>query len=457
MSQARRVARNTSFLTIGQVLSYGMNAIYLILLARYLGVDGFGIWNFAVAFTAIFSIFVNFGFSTLVTREVSRDISLANKYLANSIPIQALFGVIAVSISALLVNVLGYSQQTIYVVYILSVGIVVTTVSAQFSSVFQAFEKMGFMALATVVTNLVTLCGAVIGILLHVNVVGIALFYLIANGLALAYSYALCARNFFVPHLGIDLAFWRSTLKEAWPMAALALGVLLYFRIDVIILSLLKGEAAVGFYSVAYNFSEATTVVPSMFIYALFPLLSRLHQDSKQSFTDIGAKSIKYMVYIALPMAFTVTLWATPIITTLFGRAYTGSALALQIIIWSAVAMYISIILGRTFIAANLQRLNVKIVMAAVAFNVTLNVLVIPKYSYFGAAATTVATETFVVFTSLFFLGRYGHKFGLRKISVPPVLGLSLMIIISSILAFYNVHLLLVTGIPLALYAILMY
>ena len=76
-------------------------------------------------------------------------------------------------------------------------------------------------------------------------------------------------------------------------------------------------------------------------------------------------------------MAFTVTLWATPIITTLFGRAYTGSALALQIIIWSAVAMYISIILGRTFIAANLQRLNVKIVMAAVAFNVTLNVLVI--------------------------------------------------------------------------------
>jgi len=458
MSQARRVARNTSFLTIGQVLAYGMNALFLILLARYLGVDGFGVWNFAVALTAFFSIFVNFGLGTLATREIARDPASANKYLGHVIPIQVIFGVIAFSVSALLVNVLGYSQQTIYVVYILTVGIVVTTISSQFSSVFQAFERMGFTALATIISNAAALCGAVIGILLHVNVVGIALFYLIANGVALAFSYALCARDFFVPQLGIDVAFWRNVLKEAWPMAVLALGVLLYFRIDVIILSLLKGDAAVGLYSVAYNFSEATTVVPTMFISALFPVLSRLHQEkSKQSFTDVCAKSIKYMLCIALPMAFTVTLWAPAIIITIFGSAYSGSVLALQIIIWSAVAMYVSIILGRTFIAANLQALNMKIVMTTVVFNVILNVLVIPRYSYIGASYTTVATEVWDLSLCLYFLRRYGHDLGLRSASGPPILGLSVIAASTVLLWSQNVPLLLTTVIDLAVYAAIIY
>lgn len=163
------------------------------------------------------------------------------------------------------------------------------------------------------------------------------------------------------------------------------------------------------------------------------------------------------MFWIALPMAFTVTLWATPIILTLFGNAYTESILALQIIIWSAVAMYVSNILGRTFIAANLQRLTMKIYIGAVIFNVVLNVLLIPKYSYIGASFTTVATEAFVVLTSLFFLRRYGYHLGLRGISGPPILGFFVITAVSALLLSQNVSLLLITLVYLPLYAIIIY
>ena len=87
MSQARRIARNTSFLTISQIISFGVSAIYVILVARYLGPQGLGILNFAVALTAIFNVLTNFGLPTLITREVARDRSTASKYAANVVPI----------------------------------------------------------------------------------------------------------------------------------------------------------------------------------------------------------------------------------------------------------------------------------------------------------------------------------------------------------------------------------
>ena len=117
--QPRRVARNTSFLTISQIINYGEGFVYVILLARYLGPQGLGVWNFAVALIAVVSILANFGLTTITTREVARDTSKASKYAANLIPIGLLFALLTTSLIVVFVNALGYSQQTIYVVYIL--------------------------------------------------------------------------------------------------------------------------------------------------------------------------------------------------------------------------------------------------------------------------------------------------------------------------------------------------
>ena len=146
ISSVRRIARNTSFLTISQIISYGESFIYVILVARYLGPQGLGVLNFAVALTAIFSILANFGLTTLTTREVARDKSKASKYAANLIPMQLLFALIAIGLIVVLVNALGYSQQTIYVVYILSIGIITAHFRRLFLAIFQAFEQLEFQA-----------------------------------------------------------------------------------------------------------------------------------------------------------------------------------------------------------------------------------------------------------------------------------------------------------------------
>jgi len=453
MSSVKRVARNTSLLTIGQVISYGESAIYAILVARYLGAEGLGVLNFGLALVAVFSILATFGLTTLIVREVAKDGGLASKYMANLIPVQVLLALATVALIVALVNIIGYSQEIIYVVYILSVGIIVSTLSTLLLALFQAFERLEYQSIFMVLTSVVPLCGAVIAIQLHLNVVAFALVWLLTYGVGLAYVYVICVRRFFVPRLEADFTFWKSALTKAWPMAATAMSVILFFRIDVVMISVIRDTTAVGFYSVAYTLSGASLVVPSVLVTALLPMLSKLHKDSRQSFRDACAQVTKYLIYFALPMAFFVTLWAKPIVYLLYGASFDPSVAALQILIWSAVPMFVSSVLGTAFIAANLQMLNMKLNFFAAALNVILNVFLIPAYSYYGASLATVVAAACGLALSLVFLGRNGFALGLRGTSLPPFFGLAVIVAASSLLYLSNVPLALITIIDLVLYA----
>jgi O-antigen/teichoic acid export membrane protein len=453
MSSASRVARNTSYLLTARVTSVLIGIVTSVLTARYLGASGFGILGFALAVTTIFGILADFGMGTLTTREVARDQSLANKYLGN-VMVTRIFSCSAfVVLTALLVNFFSYSEQTIYVTYVIAVSVVISTTAGTIAAIFQAFQEMLHVALGSVVTSVAMLFGIIGAIALHIGVVGFAYVYVIGNAITLGYFCIAYARRFRLQRPEIDWAFCKHTLKEAWPMAALAASVMLYFRIDVVILSLFQGTAQIGLYTVAYTASETSTIIPAMFMTSLFPLISQMHEDSMHSFAETCAKSMKYMLYVALPMAFTVTLWAKPIVAIFYGSAFSGSAVALQILIWAAAAMYVGIILGSTFVSANLQKLSMKLTIGAVVFNIALNLLLIPKYGYLGASATTVATETSLVCMDLFFLRRYGYGFHLRSMIMPPFLGLAVISGISVLLLFYGVNLVVVTTFALAVYA----
>jgi len=452
MSTARRVVRNTSYQLLARVATVAIGAVTSILTARYLGASSFGVLGFGLAFTAIFGLVVDFGLNMLTTREVARNPALASKYLANIVVMRLFLGGAVVALIALLVSVMAYPPQTIYVTFIISLSVVINTVAGTIASLFQAFQKMQYVAIGWLVTSVLMLAGIVGAIVLRLDVVSFAYVYVFANAMTFIYFCAVYGAQYRIKRPEIDWSFWRFTLQEAWPMAALSISVMVYFRIDVIILSVFQGAAQIGLYTVAYTLSETSIIIPTVFMASLFPLISQMHENSKRSFAETCAKSVKYMLYIALPMAFTVTLWAVPVITIFYGNAFTGSAVALQIIIWSAAAMYVGIVLGNAFVSANLQKLSMKITLGAAAFNIILNVLIIPTYGYLGASATTVATEAFILCISFFFLERHGYPLDLRKTIKPPFFGLAIISVTAAVLFTLKVHLVLITAIALIVY-----
>ena len=206
MSSIRLVAKNTIILYLSQIISYGLVFFYTIYIARYLGANGYGILSFALAFSGIFSILADLGLSTLTIREVARDKSLSNKYLGNVLLIKIILSIVTFFVIILFVNLLGYSQQTINVVYFVSLSVILTSLSQIFYSIFQAFEKMEYQSLGQILSSILMFFGVLLVTYFGFDIVGFSLIYLISSVTILIYSFITCILKFSFP---IPISFPR--------------------------------------------------------------------------------------------------------------------------------------------------------------------------------------------------------------------------------------------------------
>jgi O-antigen/teichoic acid export membrane protein len=457
MNTVQRIAKNTIVLLAANVTSKVFGFFYIMYTARYLGTEVFGFLTFALAFTGIFGVFTNMGLGTLMVREVAKDKSLVEKYLGNITMIKLILAIFTFGIIAVLINFLNYPEQTIKVVYLIALSVIFKSFSEMFYSIFRAYEKMEYQSLGQILSSALMLSSALFAISQGFNVIGFASIYFIVSVIILAYSFVLYTLKFAKLKIEIDWDFWKQCIKKAWPMGGMAICIMIYFRIDAVMLSLMKGDVAVGLYGAAYRLSEISVIIPSMFIASIFPIMSKYHKGNKNSFIKTHEKSVKYLFSLALPMALTVTLLAKPIINLIYGNEFAGSVRALQILIWASAIMYVNWVLGTTFVTANRQMVNFKIAIVAAILNIVLNLLLIPKYSYLGASAATVATEAFGFFVGIFFLNKLGYKTNIVNIYLPPLVASFAFVITEIILLNMNIDILIVLTICIIIYGLVTY
>lgn len=458
----QRIAKNTGVLLISQVASYVLGFFYVMYAARYLGKEGFGVLSFALAFTQIFGVLIDLGLGPLIVREVARDKSLASKYLANIGGIKLVLAVITFVLIAAVINLLGYPQQTVRVVYLIALSIIFIALARMLYSIFQAFEKMEYQSLGQILNGVLMLVGIIYAIRSGFSVIGFAFIYSAVAFIVFGYSLVILRWKFAglifasAAHLlEKDLSFWKQSIREAWPMAAAMVGMIIYYKIDTVMLSLLKGDAAVGLYSAAYRVSEVSLIIPTMFVTSLFPVMSRYYKDSRDLFVSAYRKSVKFLLYLALPLSLTVTLLAKHIVNLIFTEEFLESTIVLQILIWSAAFSYVGMVLGTVLITANKQVLRLKLLIVVLVLDVILNLIMIPKYSYVGASIATVVARVAGFFMTVFFLSRNGYNLALGRTCLPPLVGLSIAGTLVALLTHFNVNVFIVASICLVVYILI--
>ena len=186
-------------------------------IARYLGVEGFGILSFALVFTGIFGVFSDLGLGPLTVREVARDKSLAKKYLNNISVMKAILVTITFAPIAIAINLLSYPEQTIKVVYLISLSVVFNSFTGMFYSIFQAFEKMEYQSLGQVLNSVLMLVGALFAISRGLSVIGFASLYFLISVVDLVYSFVILIWEFVKSKTEVDWGYWKHTIKEALP------------------------------------------------------------------------------------------------------------------------------------------------------------------------------------------------------------------------------------------------
>lgn len=396
MNIIKIIAKNTLVLTIGQIGVIILGTLYNIYTARYLGAEGYGILSFSLAFTGIFGLLADLGLSTLATREISRDISIANKYIGNIIVIKLILSLITMILTATAVYFLNLPTETSKVVYLIFLPTIFISFTGIFNSIFQAFQKMEYISAGKILNSVLMLIGTLVAINQNFDLIHFVLIYFIVNFIVLGYSFCICIYLFVIPAVDFDLSLWKKLLKESIPFWLTNVFIIIYFRIDQIMLSMMEGNDVVGWYSASYRLIDGLSILPSVLMSVMFPVFSKYHENSKDSLELAFKKTLKFLTILAIPIGIGTTITAEKIIQLIYGTDYMPSVVALKILVWASVLSFINFTPATLLNSTNKQKLLMKITCFGAILNIILNYILIPSFSYKGAGIATVFTEFFV-------------------------------------------------------------
>jgi len=167
-----------------------------------------------------------------------------------------------------------------------------------------------------------------------------------------------------------------------------------FFRIDMLLLKPMRGDAVVGYYSAAYKYIDGLNIIPSYFTLAIFPVMSRFAESARDSLVKAYIVSVRLLLMISLPIAVGTPFIATELILLLGGSKFLPeSAVALKLLIWYLPFSYINSVTQYVLIAIDQQRFLTKAFLIGVTFNTIANVIFIPRYGFQAAAVITVLSE----------------------------------------------------------------
>lgn len=394
----KRIVKNSLTPMATSLLNKAIDTAFAMLMLRLLGPAGAGRYGFAVAIWLFFSTITDFGLGVLLTREVAKDRSQANRYLSNTAILRV--GLSLASLVPILAIIAIYTQlsdltsDTALAIILLTLSLIPSNIASSLSYLFNAYERFEYPAAIAVVTKLLTVSMGVVVLLIGWGIVGLAATSLLANLITAAIFYYLVRSTFFKPHLEFEPLFARDMVKESYPLMLNNLLSTLFFRSDVMLLKPMQGDTVVGWYTTAHKFIDAVNIIPSSFTLAIFPLLSRYAASAKEAMVRAYILSLKALLIVGLPLTVGTVFLARELILVLGGAEYLPhSAIALRILIWFLPFSFINSVTHYVLIALNQQRFITKSFVAAAAFNVLANALLIPRFSYAASALVAILSE----------------------------------------------------------------
>jgi O-antigen/teichoic acid export membrane protein len=195
-----------------------------------------------------------------------------------------------------------------------------------------------------------------------------------------------------------DFSFWKKLIIQSFPLAISAVLVLIYFKLDTIFLSIMKTSEDVGIYGLSYKIMENLVFFPAMIVGLMMPIMSRCIFSDRKRFEVVVQRTLNFLLIAVIPMIFGAVMISDKIVKLIAGSGFSDSSLVLNILMVALGFIFLGALFSNIIIAANLQKRLAQIYFVGMAFNIITNIIFIPRYSYFGAAATTVATEILVTF-----------------------------------------------------------
>lgn len=410
MSQVKTIFKNMSWLLISQIIASICGFIWTILIARYLGVNEYGILGFAISLTGVLTFTTDFGIGAYIVRHLATDYNSTPKFLGNAFPLKAIFCMGTIIFTLIILLLMKSDELTITVTLLFALELIIKSYFNLLNGAFQAFEEGKYQGIGNTILNTLLLIFIILSIFTNLGIIGITISYVMSNLIAFSYAYYVFQKNITKPKFELDIAFWKRITLLSLPFAITGLLYTIYYSIDIIMLKYMVGNYPTGIYNATYKLISVLTLFYSAYTAVIFPVMSKFYKNDEKLLLISFEKSIKYLMLVIIPFAVSTVIYSNDIIHLIYGHEYDAAFSVLSILIWTVCLLFISGACNTLLNASHQEVAVTKIYAIAAVFNIFLNFFMIPYLSYNGAAITTVLSDLLIVIIQCYVIYKLGHR-----------------------------------------------
>jgi polysaccharide transporter, PST family len=399
--------RNTGWLVGERTLRLVFGLFVSILVARYLGPNDFGILSYVVAFVALVQPLGTLGLNHVITRDIVEAPGDSGEVLGTAALLRFFGSLIATLLAVLAIRILRPEDDSLLIfVAVLSLAQLFRALEV-IDFWFQAYVRAKYAvyarSFALVTSGGLKFAFVALQAPLAAFVAAVALESILA-ALALGWIYR--------RHRPQDVRWrksWRraqTLLTHAWPLILSSMGVVVYLKIDQVMLGQMLSDEAVGIYAVAVRLSEVWYVLPTAVTASVFPALINLRARDEGRYQNRLQTGYDVLALAAYGVAVPVTIFASWIINVLYGEAYAGAGTVLAMHVWGALFVFMRALFSKWLIAERLLIFSLVTHGSGAAVNVALNIALIPAFGGNGAAFASVVSYAVAGYASLFLNGK---------------------------------------------------
>jgi O-antigen/teichoic acid export membrane protein len=364
--------------------------------------------------------------------------------LGNILGVKVIFGLLTYLAVVLTINIMDYPPATKLMVYLSGIVMLLDSFNVTFYAVFRGRQNLRYESIGVVASEILIIIFGGISLFLHAPLYFLLLALMSGSVFNFILSLSLIFEKTDVrPHFALDKNILLILFKIAYPFALAGLFVKIYSYLDSVLLSKMVGDTAVGFWSVAYKLTYSFQFIPMAFAAAMFPAMSAYFAHDKSRLKQTFERAIFYLAVIAVPISFGIFSLAKPIVLTLYGADYSSSVLPLQVAVFTVIFIFLNYPVGSLLNACDRQMTNTLIMGASMGLNIILNIILIPRFSFVGAAISTLISHAFLYILGMIFANKiviYGKSFvfgSLAKIILSAGLMSAVIIYLNNFISFW--------------------
>ena len=381
------ISRNSIYLFSGSVIQKILAFIYFIFLARFLGPDSLGKYTFAISFAAIFSIFMDLGLNQLLIRESAKDEKKADFYFHTAMALKLICSAIVYVAVIIVIQILPYPAVTRQLVYLAGIFMVLDNFSNTNYGILRGFKNLKYEGLSIILYETIVLMVGMLVIILRLPLPYMIVPLILASIFNLAYSLTFLRRLTKIKlALHFETSAIKNLIKKALPFFWAGLFGTVFSYIDIVLLSRLAGDRAVGLYSAAGKIPAGLRMFPIAFASALYPAATFYFVNNKLELRRILEESLFYLMLLILPLIIGLWVLAEPAILILFGSKFLAAVPSLRILTWSMLFVFFDYVFFTVLNACAQEKKNVINRGIAMVLIVALNLLLIPSLKQIGSS-----------------------------------------------------------------------